>query len=63
MLIKNQFSNLVLVGDVGYLSDFNKAWFKECWNITLTLPIPPIRIGKTLKEKRSFLKRGRLLKR
>jgi hypothetical protein len=63
MLIKNQFSNLVLVGDVGYLSDFNKAWFKECWILPSLLPIAPIKTRKTPKEKRSFLKRERSLKR
>lgn len=32
---KQTLSDVVLVGDKGYISDFNTSWFKQCWNITL----------------------------
>jgi hypothetical protein len=61
MLIKNQFSNLVLVGDVGYLSDFNKAWFKECWNITLITPYRSNQNKKNTKREKKLLKKRKII--
>ncbi len=61
MLIKNQFSNLVLVGDVGYLSDFNKTWFKECWKITLITPYRSNQKRKNSKKEKELLKKRKIV--
>ncbi|MFQ6084595.1 MAG: IS982 family transposase [Candidatus Aminicenantia bacterium] len=61
MLIKNQFSNLVLVGDIGYLSNFNKRWFKECWNIQLITPYKVNQKKKNTKKEKQLLKKRKIV--
>lgn len=62
MLIENQSpSNIVLVGDKGYLSDFNKEWFKQCWKITLITPYRVNQKKKNTKKEKKLLKKRKII--
>lgn len=62
MLIKNQGpSNVVLVGDKGYLSDFNKEWFRRCWNITLITPYRANQKKKNTKKEKRLLRKRKII--
>lgn len=62
MLIKNQSpSNVVLVADKGYLSDFNQEWFRQCWNITLITPYRSNQKKKNTKKEKKLLRRRKII--
>lgn len=54
-------SNIVLVGDKGYISDFNKEWVKRCWNITLITSYRRNQKKKNTKREKQMLKKRKII--
>jgi len=62
MLIENQGpSKVVLIGDKGYLSDFNREWFNQCWEISLITPYRANQKKKNTKREKRLLKKRKII--
>lgn len=58
---EKKISNVVLVGDKGYISDFNQEWFKRCWNITLITSYRRNQKKKNTKKEKQLLKKRKII--
>ena len=54
-------SDLVLIGDKGYISDFKKRWIKECWRITLITPYRRNQKKKNTKREKQLLRNRKII--
>lgn len=62
ILVENQKpSDIVLVADKGYISDFNKLWFKRCWQIALITPYRCNQKKQNTKREKQLLKKRRIV--
>lgn len=58
---KQKIKDIVLVGDKGYISDFNKHWFKQCWNITLITSYRRNQKKRNTKKEKKLLKNRKII--
>lgn len=62
ILVKEKrLSDIVLVGDKGYISDFNKHWFKQCWKISLITSYRRNQKKKNTKKENKLLKKRKII--
>jgi tmRNA-binding protein len=62
ILVDNQRpSDIVLVADKGYVSDFDKLWFKQCWRIALITPYRRNQKRQNTKRERKLLKNRKIV--
>lgn len=56
-----ELSDIVLVADKGYISDFNKEWVKRCWRITLITGYRKNQKKKNTKKEKQLLKKRKII--
>jgi len=62
MLVEKQnIRDLVLIADKGYISDFNKSWFKECWQLTMITPYRRNQKKTNTKKEKKLLKKRKII--
>ena len=62
ILVENQNpSDIVLVADKGYISNFNKSWFKQCWRVVLITPYRRNQKKQNTKKERKLLKNRKIV--
>lgn len=61
LIEQKRISDVVLIADKGYISDFNKYWVKQCWNITLITPYRRNQKKKNTKRERHLLKNRKII--
>lgn len=62
ILVDNQEpSDIVLVADKGYISDFDKSWFKQCWRIALITPYRRNQKRQNTKKERKLLRNRKIV--
>lgn len=62
ILIKEKrISDMVLIADRGYISDFNKHWVRQCWRITLITPYRSNQKKKNTKREKQLLKNRKII--
>lgn len=58
---KQELKDVVLIGDKGYISDFNKHWVKQCWRIALITPYRKNQKKKNTKREKKLLKNRKII--
>jgi|SRR3989344_2488685 len=56
-----ELSDIVLVADKGYISDFNKDWVKRCWQITLITGYRRNQKKQNTKKEKQLLKKRKII--
>jgi len=62
ILVDNQKpADIVLVADKGYISDFNKSWFKQCWRVALITPYRRNQRKQNTKKEKKLIKKRKIV--
>lgn len=57
----SKLSDTVLIADKGYISKFNKDWFKKCWRITLITGYRKNQNKQNTKREKQLLKKRKII--
>ncbi len=58
---RRELSDIVLIADKGYISDFNKHWVKNCWQITLITGYRCNQKKQNTKKEKQLLKKRKII--
>jgi len=58
---KKEIKDVVLIGDKGYISSFDKDWVKRCWRITLITGYRKNQKRKNTKKEKQLLKKRKII--